>query len=100
MGFSRQEYLGGLPCPPPGDLPHAGTERGLLHCTQILYCLSHQGTPPSSVRPYEKNLDKTSTAVRGALIETYKGKGSYWWAAEELTHTPQDGWQAERDTRT
>ena len=23
-GFSRQEYWGGLPCPPPGDLPHPG----------------------------------------------------------------------------
>ena len=22
--FSRQEYWSGLPCPPPGDLPHAG----------------------------------------------------------------------------
>ena len=22
MGFSRQEYQSGLPCPPPGDLPH------------------------------------------------------------------------------
>ena len=21
MGFSRQEYWGGSPCPPPGDLP-------------------------------------------------------------------------------
>ena len=21
MGFSRQEYLSGLPCPPPGNLP-------------------------------------------------------------------------------
>ena len=26
MGFSRQEYWGGLPCPPPGDLPDAGFE--------------------------------------------------------------------------
>ena len=25
-GFSRQEYWIGLPCPPPGDLPHPGTE--------------------------------------------------------------------------
>ena len=25
MGFSRQEYWSGL-CPPPGDLPHPGTE--------------------------------------------------------------------------
>ena len=24
MGFSRQEYLSGLPCPPPGDLPDSG----------------------------------------------------------------------------
>ena len=24
MGFSRQEYWSGLPCPPPGDLPHPG----------------------------------------------------------------------------
>ena len=27
MGFSRQEYWSGLPCPPPGDLPDPGTER-------------------------------------------------------------------------
>ena len=26
MGFSRQEYWNGLPCPPPGDLPDRGTE--------------------------------------------------------------------------
>ena len=24
IGFSRQEYWSGLPCPPPGDLPHPG----------------------------------------------------------------------------
>ena len=26
MGFSRQEYWGGLPCPPPGARPDLGTE--------------------------------------------------------------------------
>ena len=26
VGFSRQEYWSGLPCPPPGDLPHPGTD--------------------------------------------------------------------------
>ena len=26
MGFPRQEYWSGLPFPPPGDLPHPGTE--------------------------------------------------------------------------
>ena len=28
MGFSRQEYWSGLPCPPPGDLPNPGIEQG------------------------------------------------------------------------
>ena len=27
MGFSRQEYWSGLPCPPPGHLPDPGIER-------------------------------------------------------------------------
>ena len=26
LGFSRQEYWSGLPCPPPGDLPDPGVE--------------------------------------------------------------------------
>ena len=26
MGSSRPDYWGGLPCPPPGDLPDPGTE--------------------------------------------------------------------------
>ena len=26
VGFSRQEYWSGLPCPPPGDLPDLGIE--------------------------------------------------------------------------
>ena len=32
MVFSRQEYWGGLPCPPPGDLPDPGIKpASLLH---------------------------------------------------------------------
>ena len=30
MGFSGQEYWGGLPCPPPGDIPKPGTEPASL----------------------------------------------------------------------
>ena len=26
VGFSRQEYWSGLPCPPPGELPDLGIE--------------------------------------------------------------------------
>ena len=39
MGFFRQEYWSGLPCPPPGDLPITqGLNPNLLHCRWILYC--------------------------------------------------------------
>ena len=30
VGFSRQEYWSGLPCPPPGDLSNLGTELASL----------------------------------------------------------------------
>ena len=43
--FSRQEYWSGLPSPSPGDLPDPGMNPGLLHCRQILYRLSHHGSP-------------------------------------------------------
>ena len=44
MGFSRRESRSGLPFPSPGHLPHPG----LLHCRQILYHLSHQGSRKDS----------------------------------------------------
>ena len=45
MGFSRQEYWSGLPFPSPGDLPNPGIEPCLPHGRQMLYHLSHQGSP-------------------------------------------------------
>ena len=45
MEFSRQEYWSGLPFPAPGDLLDPGIEPGSLALQQILYCLSHQGSP-------------------------------------------------------
>ena len=41
IGFSKQEYWRGLPCPPLGDFPNPGIEPGPLHCRQILYQLNH-----------------------------------------------------------
>ena len=35
MGFSRQEYWSGLPCPPPGDLPDPGIEPMSLMCLAL-----------------------------------------------------------------
>ena len=43
--FSRQEYWSEEPFPSPGNLPDQGSKLGLLHCRQILYHLSYQGSP-------------------------------------------------------
>ena len=45
MEFSRPEYWIGLLFPSPGDLPNPGSNPGLPHCRQILYQLSHKGSP-------------------------------------------------------
>ena len=51
MGFPRQEYRGRLPFPTPGHLPNPaqGLKLGLLLCRQILYHLSHQGSPNNTL---------------------------------------------------
>ena len=45
MQFSRPEYWSGWPFPPPGIFLTQGSKPGLLHCGQVLYQLSHQGSP-------------------------------------------------------
>ena len=42
MGFSRQEYWSGLPCPLPGDLPDPGTEPVSLMSLALAGSLYHQ----------------------------------------------------------
>ena len=48
MGFSRQKYWSGLPCRPPGDLPHPGVESSSPASSALQVDslpLSHQGSP-------------------------------------------------------
>ena len=45
MGFSRQEYWSGLPCPPPGDLTDPGIESAASMWQVDYLLLSHQGSP-------------------------------------------------------
>ena len=49
MGFSRQEYWSGLPCPSPGDLSNLGIKpmSPTLQADSLL--LRYQGSPPSMV---------------------------------------------------
>ena len=45
MEFPKQEYRSRLSFPSPGDLPNPGVKPRSLDFTQILCCLSHQGSP-------------------------------------------------------
>ena len=49
MGFPRQEYCSGLPCPPPGDLrdPEIKFSSLISICAGkcVLYCHQHLGRP-------------------------------------------------------
>ena len=64
MGFSRQECWSGLPCPPPGDHPSPGILHflHLLNCRQILYPLSHLGSP--STPTAEKKSSSRSERIQ------------------------------------
>ena len=62
-GFPRQEYWGGLPCPPPGDLSDPGIELGSPALQAGSLPLSHQGS--------SNGLAKCQyfTLVVGGLVE-------------------------------
>ena len=45
LGFARQEYWGGLSCPPPGDLPDPGMEPTSPALQVDSLSLSYQGSP-------------------------------------------------------
>ena len=53
MGFSKQEYWSGLPCPPPGDLPDPGIEPCLL-------CLLHRQAASLPLRPRKPHFTRGS----------------------------------------
>ena len=72
-GFSKQEYLSGLPFPSPGDLLNPG----LLHCKQI-QCLSHQVTeaPGKTCWQVPPNNQCTPLLLRSAKYAGSSFQGS------------------------
>ena len=74
MGFSRQEYWSGFPCPPPGNLPNPGTEstsqvsflgrRVLYHQRHLMVnSITHSciDSPSLWILPFPDNLPLAST---------------------------------------
>ena len=53
MGFFRQEYQSGLPCPPPGDLPNPGIKQT---CLSYVLCLWHWQMGSLPLAPPGKQL--------------------------------------------
>ena len=56
MGFSRQEYWSGLPCPPLGGLPNPGIEPHFLcplHWQVGFYHQRHLGSPVLIIQQYD-----------------------------------------------
>ena len=68
MGFSRQGYQSGLPCPPPGNLPNPGIELRSPHCRQILYHLSRQGIPQTILTNDNSKSHLYSTSKRMEIL--------------------------------
>ena len=64
MEFSRQEYWSGLPFPSPGDLPDSGIEPMSSTLQQMLYPLSHQGSPDGL-------FSKQSTLMNESTVNNY-----------------------------
>ena len=53
MGFSKQEYWNGLPCPPPGDLPISGIKSASLMYTALPHrLLTMRTTWEALLTPY------------------------------------------------
>ena len=53
-GFSRQEHLSELPCPPPGDFPNPGIEP--MSLSLLRWVLYHLGSPFSLERLFDQKL--------------------------------------------
>ena len=51
MGFSREEYWSGLPCPPPGDLPDPGIESSSLKSPELAGGFPTRKPHPSNQKP-------------------------------------------------
>ena len=74
--FSRQEYWSGLPFPSPGIFLTQGLNLGLQHCRQILYHLSHQGSPEiqSDLLVNMQMMDFLVNASRRVLLQNTLGR--------------------------
>ena len=77
MVFSRQEYWSGVPCPPPGGLPHPGIEPMSLAALALQAAsllLSHWGSLVFSISmPKHATLGRNHHRARNGIPESSAG---------------------------
>ena len=82
----RKEYWSGLPFSSLWDLPTQGSNPSLLHCRQILYYLSHQGSPYIYIYKYTHTHTHVYTYNR--ILLSHKKKellpsATFWMDCEK-----------------
>ena len=70
MGFSRQDYWSGLPCPPPGDLSDTGIEPS-FNCLQCRRCRFFTAEPPGFTIPRERGAKYLVSWKQNSSFQSY-----------------------------
>ena len=95
--FSRQEYWGRLPCPPPRDLPYPGIKPLVSGVSCIVYHLCPLGSPKPGAQPHraaglpgeEPRLSQFLTFCRNAQapgLQSASGRGWGMWDTDAAGH--------------
>ena len=86
MGFSRQEYWSGLPCPSPGDLPDPGIEPG----SPTLQADALPSEPPGKPPPAQTGIkspcswDFPGGPVAKTPLSPCRGHGFNHWSGNQI----------------
>ena len=64
MGFSRQEYWNGLPCPPPGHPPHPGFKPVYPKLAGGVFTTEPAGKPRDAQYPHFKVVNRGTEGYR------------------------------------
>ena len=111
IGFPRQEYCSGLPCPPPGDLPNPGTESAspvLQVCSLLLsqqvekLCQAKKKKKDAVIPHQEHRTDRAShciTLIPPRPLAASGHLGWRWESSSQPLSTPRTSrmWRTRKD---